>query len=101
MPINDFETLPELYILQPDGTKTKLGKIKEAEFVDEASSYDAWDDCITYALKEREYTFKVNWNPSIDTLYLLIYGRLPFNNRRRMHGWPLRRTVHSKNRRRK
>ncbi len=89
MPPKD-RTLPEMYILQPDGTKIKIGKIQAAEIVPELDDeYDITGDRLI--MPQNTATFTVTWNPTVDTMHLLIKGRLPYNNWRKMHGFPLRR----------
>ena len=83
--------LPEMYVLQPDGTKMRLGEIQNAEII----SDDDYDFSEKYIIQPTQTaTFEVRWNPTIDTIHLihlLIYGKLPTNNWRKMHGFPLRR----------
>ena len=91
MPPKNIQNLPELYVQQPDGKIMKLGKISEAQIFDDASpDIDILEEP-RYMFPERTATFEVKWNPTVDTLYLLIHGRLPYNNWRKMHGFPLRR----------
>lgn len=81
--------LPELYVLQPDGKKVILGKIEQAEIISD-DFYDIYGSQ-TIMLPMNKAVFQVTWKPTADVIYLLIYGRLPTNNWRRMHGFPLRR----------
>ncbi len=82
--------LPEMYVMQPDGTKIRLGEIQTAEII----SDDDYDFPEKYIIQPAQTaTFEVRWNPTIDTIHLLIYGKLPTNNWRKMHGFPLRRKV--------
>jgi len=94
MPPKNLTDLPELYVQQPDGTKIKIGKIQEAQIIEE-SDYDIYDDhAATFPSKTA--TFEVLWNPTVDTVYLLIHGRLPSNNWRRMRGYAVRRRAKRK-----
>lgn len=72
--------MPELFIMDPNGTITKLGKIQQGEIINTAS-YD--DIFYLRGIEEHEATFEVTWNPTMDTLYLLVHGRLPYNNWRK------------------
>ena len=89
MPPKD-RTLPEMYILNPDGTRIKIGKIQKTDIVPGLDNeYDiTWDRLI---IPRNTATFTVTWNPTVDTVHLLIHGRLPYNNWRKMHGFSLRR----------
>ena len=90
MPVKDSVALNEMYVIMPNGEVTKLGKIKEAEIVVN-TSYDIDIDDTCYFQFPRECTFTVSSSQTIDSFYSLIYGRLPSNNWRKMHGFPLRR----------
>ena len=81
--------LSELYVLQPDGKKVIIGKIEQAEIIsdDVCDIYDL--QTITHPMNTA--VFQVTWKPTADVIHLLIYGRLPTNNWRRMHGFPLKR----------
>lgn len=87
MPTKLDQTMPELFIMDPNGTITKLGKIREGVIVNTAS----YDDVLIRGIEEHKATFEITWNPTVDTLYLLVHGRLPYNNWRKMHGLPVRR----------
>lgn len=94
MPLKDLQGLPELFISQPDGKQIKIGKIQETQILSDFDySNDITEDPIV-SFPMHSITFEVRWNPDVDTIYLLIYGRIPSNNWRKMHGWPLRRKKH-------
>ena len=89
MPIMEKE-LPTLYIQQPDGTKTVLGHVQESTLdIIPDTDIDLSGDRII--IPERTATFEVRWNPTVDLMHLLIYGRIPTNNWRKLHGFPLKR----------
>ncbi len=90
MPPKDLHRSPELHMLQPDGTWVKLGKIEKAQ-ITSSEPCDPYDDSPFISMREQTVTFNVTWNPSGDMVYLLIHGRLPSNNWRRMHGYPMKR----------
>ena len=91
MPINNSE-LPTLFIMGPDGTKAILGKIIQSEITPE-DSYDFTDltDNPLIVPRNQTATFTVEWCPNVDGNYLLVYGKLPTNNWRRLHGYRPRR----------
>lgn len=95
MPVNFTQkAMPELFIMDSNGTITKLGKIQQGEIINTSSYDDIYDDYVEpwmSVIEEDKATFEVTWNPTVDTLYLLLHGRLPYNNWRRMHGLPVRR----------
>ena len=83
-------TLPEMYVIQPDGKRIKIGDIQAVNF----SNDDDYDYCNPEGrliVPSKLATFTVTWNPTTDMIYLLIHGRLPSNNWLKMHGFPLRR----------
>lgn len=89
MPPKD-RTLPEMYILQSDGTRIYIGQIQSSDLVpDLCDDYDITGNLVN--TQEKTAIFTVTWNPTVDTVYLLIHGRIPYNNWRKMHGFPLRR----------
>jgi len=89
MPIKEKE-LPTLYIQQPDGTKIVLGRIQGSTlYTVPDTDVDLSGDRII--IPERTATFEVRWNPTVDLLHLFVYGRIPTNNWRKLHGCPLRR----------
>lgn len=91
MPIKNSE-LPTLFIVGPDGTKTILGKIIQSEITTE-DPYDFTDltDNPLIMPMNPIATFTVEWCPNIDGDYLILHGKLPTNNWRRMHGYRARR----------
>ena len=89
MPPKD-RTLPEMYILNPDGTRIIIGQVQASNiFPDLCDDYDITENYVI--TPEKIATFTVKWNSTLDTVYLLIHGRFPYNNWRKMHGFPLRR----------
>lgn len=88
MPPKEKE-LPELYVGQPDGTKVKLGKIQTAEIIAEDCNDILGMETVTFPTQTA--TFEVTWHPTVDLIYLIIYGRMPTNNWRKMHGYGPRR----------
>jgi hypothetical protein len=91
MPTNNSE-LPTLFIMGPDGTKMILGKIIQSEIITE-DPYDFTDltDNPLIVRRNQTATFTVEWGPNVDGNYLLVYGKLPSNNWRRIHGYRARR----------
>ena len=84
MPTKTTEEHPTMYIMNPDGTSTRIGEISQVEFTSDSS-----DDFETSRIVQEmnEYTFTVTWSPTAKTVYLLIHGRFPSNNWLRMHGY--------------
>ena len=84
MPIKNNE-LPTLFIMGPDGTKTILGKIIQSEITLE-DPYDFTDltDNPLIVPRNQIATFTCEWCPSIDGNYLILHGKLPTNNWRRI-----------------
>ena len=91
MPTNNSE-LPTLFIIGQDGTKTILGKIVQSEITaeDPYNFTDLTDDPLIIS-RSQTATFTVEWCPNIDGNYLIVHGKLPTNNWRRMHGYRPRR----------
>ncbi len=91
MPINNSE-LPTLFIMGPNGTKMILGKILQSEITPE-DPYDFTDltDNPLIVPMNQTATFTVEWCPNIDSNYLIVHGKLPTNNWRRLHGYRARR----------
>ena len=93
MPPKKSNELPEMYIVYPDDTRVKIGKIRATDIISDTDcDYDYGYDygsIIHHSMNTA--TFEVTWNPTADDIYLLIHGRLPSNNWRKMHGFPLRR----------
>ena len=93
MPPKKSNELPEMYIVYPDDTRVKIGKIQATDIISDIDyEYDfelAGDSIINYPM--RTATFEVAWNPTAADIYLLIHGRFPSNNWRKMHGLPLKR----------
>lgn len=94
MPIKNLLE-PILYVLDSDGNYIELGKIKEATFIEDTSSFcDYTDENLLHVPvinPTAEATFSVTWNPTADLIYLLVHGRLPSNNWRKMHNHPMKR----------
>lgn len=82
--------------MTPNGEIVKLGKIQTVE-LDNDCDYDFYDnefyDDIMFLKPMPTYTFEVRWNPTTEMIYLLIHGRIPPNNWRRMHGLPVKRKI--------
>ena len=95
MPPKDLHESPELYMSQPDGAWVKLGKIERMQ-ITPPEPYDPYDDSPFILTRGQTATFEVTWNPSGDMVDLLIHGRLPSNNWRRMHGYPMKRKAKRK-----
>lgn len=95
MPSKESQKLPEIYVLEPDGTKIKLGEVKDCSVIDEFYFEDPWDpNPITREPQELEFTVK--FRPSTETLYFITHGKLPTNNWLRMHGEGPRRRYRKK-----
>ena len=86
MPPKDLQEFPEIFAFHPDGEKIKIGNISDlsADFSDYEEEFSSVPLMQTDA-------FEVTWTPPTDVMHLLIYGRFPSNNWRKMHGQPLRR----------
>lgn len=95
MPIKENDLLPKLYVVQPDGKKMIIGDIGHAEIIsDETEDIYGREESLILPLPSPETViFKIKLYPSVDFLHLLIYGRIPSNNWRRMHGFRSRRKV--------
>ena len=93
MPPKKSNELPEMYIVYPDETRIKIGKIQDIDISSDINEFEfnTTDDYIINNYQMNTATFEVTWNPTADTVYLLIHGRLPSNNWRKMHGLPLKR----------
>lgn len=93
MPPKKSNELPEMYIVYPDDTRVKIGKIQEIDISSDIneSEFNTTGDYIINNYPMHTATFEVTWNPTADTFYLLIHGRYPSNNWRKMHGLPLKR----------
>lgn len=85
MPIGNISKEPQLWIVNPDGTKIMLGDVHTMNaIVDPCYSYDE----VTRAnIDMHEYEFTVKWVPNAKALYFMFYGRLPANNWLRLHGY--------------
>ena len=81
--------MPEMYVQMPDGKRVKIGNIQSAE-ISSDYEYNIWDDYRSFASPVTA-TFEVTWNPNAETIYVLIHGKLPSNNWRKMHGLGTRR----------
>ena len=92
MPPKDSQGLPELRIMTPNGEIVKLGKIQQAELLNDYCDYDVYDDPEIFTPMQTA-TFEVRWNPTTEMIYLLIHGRIPPNNWRKMHGLPMKRKI--------
>ena len=94
MPIRNPDGLGELYLLQPDGNKVRLGNVITAQTVvpdfSSAINDDAFGDYYVVPMRENVTTFEVRWFPNTDALYLFMHGVMPTNNWRKMHGYSLR-----------
>lgn len=101
MPIKENDLLPKLYVVLPDGKKMIVGDIGHAEIIsdDAADIYGNEETLILPLPNPDTVIFKIKWDPSVDLLHLLIYGRIPTNNWRRLHGFrPRRKGIRSENR---
>ncbi len=90
MPPKNINEFPKLYVVEPNGRCTELGKIGSVSF-DDVSQPRVLDEEPVLISRPAEATFEVKWNPTIEIIYLLIHGRIPANNWLKAHGWPLRR----------
>ena len=97
MPPKESQKLSEIYVLEPDGTKIKLGDVRNFSIIsDDSYLEDPWDpNPITMAPQEFEFTAN---RLSTELLYFITHGKLPSNNWLRMHGEGPRRTYRKKNR---
>lgn len=84
MPPIDSQKHPELYVVDPNGTKMMIGEIKNFQIISDCDDF-AWDSQILTA-PTQEYTFTVKWYPSVRSMYFILHGRFPANNWLRMHG---------------
>lgn len=95
MPPKESQKLSEIYVLEPDGTKIKLGEVKDFTVSDEFYFEDPWDpNPITS--EPQEFEFTVRYRPSTESLYFITHGKLPSNNWLRMYGEGPRRTYRKK-----
>ena len=100
MPPKDIHEMPEMYVQTPDGKRLKVGRIQQAQcFSDDYSDFDITDN-LTMIRPSKMATFEIIWNPNVETIYVLIHGRLPSNNWRKMHGMGTRRKSSKKKSRR-
>ena len=92
MPIRNPDGLGELYLLQPNGKRVRLGNVISAQTVVSDFSYidDSLDGCVILPMRENVTTFEVKWIPNTEDLYFLIHGVIPTNNWRKMHGYSCR-----------
>lgn len=86
---------PILYVLDSEGNRIEIGRIKETTFIEDTSSFcDYTDENLLHAPvinPTAEATFSVTWYPRADLIYLLIHGKLPSNNWLKAHGYPMKR----------
>ena len=85
MPPKDLNELPKLYIERPDGSRMIIGKVQTAEIIAENCNDILGMETVTFPTQTA--TFEVTWHPTVDLIYLLIHGRIPSNNWRKMHGY--------------
>ena len=93
MPIRNPDGLGELYLLQPNGYRVRLGNVVSAQTVVPDYSVidvDELDNSVIIPMYENVTSFEVKWVPNIEDLYFLIHGVIPTNNWRKMHGYSLR-----------
>lgn len=86
-----MNNMPTLFVMEPNGNTIVLGKIQEAK-IEPEETIDTMDSPY-YAIMSQGQTatFTCRWNPTVDTLYLLVHGVIPSNNWRRMNGYRARR----------
>ena len=90
MPSKNLHDLhPMLCVKYPDGHYESLGKIEDVRMEPDID-YEINSE-FEHIFKPSEMTIQFKWEPTIQTEYLLITGRLPSRNWLRMHGWPLTR----------
>ena len=95
MPPKELWNLPEIYVLEPDGTKIKLGEVKDFTVIDDSYFEDPWkSNPVTMA--SQEFAFTVKYRPSTELLYFITHGELPSNNWRKMHGVPMKRRTNAR-----
>lgn len=94
MPIRNPDGLGELYLLQPDGNRVRLGNVISAQTVVPDYSFIDGDSLDG---RENVTTSEVKWVSIVDYLYFLMYGVIPTNNWRKMHGYSLRRKTTKRN----
>ena len=81
----------ELCLLQPDGKYIKIGKIQQTNIVtDPTPDFDLDGDQLLYHPMNTA-TFEVSWNPTTEMIYVLIHGKMPSNNWRKLHGLGVKR----------
>ena len=96
MPPKELQKLPELYVLEPDGTKIKLGEVKDFTVIsDDSYLEDPWKPNLV-PMNPQEFEFTVKHRPSAESLYFITHGKLPSNNWLRMHGEGPRRKCRKK-----
>lgn len=88
MPTKEIES-GILFAIQENGNAIPLGKINETH-ITSADLCEDTDETIIFP-QEMSMSFNFKYNPSIDYAYFLVYGKLPTNNWRRMHGYRARR----------
>lgn len=85
MPTGNISKMPQLWIINPDGTKIMLGDVHTMNtIVDPCYSYD---EVPRVSADTREYEYTVKWVPNTKALYFMFYGRFPANNWLRLHGY--------------
>ena len=99
MPPKELQKLPEIYVLEPDGTKIKLGEVKDFSVTyDDYYSDDPWDPN-PVTMTSQEYEFTIKYRPGTELLHFITHGRLPTNNWRKMHGVPMKRRINARTKR--
>lgn len=91
MPPQNINELSKLYIEQPDGSRMIIGKVQTADIISEDCNDILGMETVTFPTQTA--TFEVTWSPTVDLVYLLIHGRIPTNNWRRIHGFGTKRRV--------
>lgn len=95
MPPKDSQGQSELYILTPNGERIRFGKIQETQMLNDDECDITGNDTIFNPMQTA--TFEVSWSPTTEMIYLIIHGRFPSNNWRRMHGLPVKRKIRKRN----
>ena len=95
MPPKDSQGQSELYILTPNGEQISFGKIQEAQIFNDNEWDITGNDTVFNPMQTA--TFEVSLSPTTEMIYLIIHGRFPSNNWRRMHGLPVKRKIRKRN----